>query len=64
MAFEDWCVAHARMGGKVHTKIKLDDKVAFFQQMATLVSSGTPLLEAIQLCAQQKDQKDCEQAQH
>jgi type IV pilus assembly protein PilC len=53
MAFEDWFLAHARVSSKEHKRITLDDKMMFFQQLATLVSSGTPLLEAIRLAAQQ-----------
>ncbi len=53
MAVEDWCLAHARISGKRHKRVALDDKMAFFQQLATLVSSGTPLLEAITISAEQ-----------
>jgi type IV pilus assembly protein PilC len=53
MAFEDWFIAHARVSSKPHKKIKLDDKMTFFQQLSTLISSGTPLLQAIQICAGQ-----------
>ena len=53
MAFEDWFVAHARVSSKPHRKITLDDKMSFFQQLATLVSSGTPLLQALEICAEQ-----------
>ena len=34
-------------------RITLDDKMTFFQQLSTLVSSGTPLLQALQICAEQ-----------
>ena len=53
MAFEDWFIAHARVSSKPHKSIKLDDKMMFFQQLSTLVNAGTPLLQAIQICAQQ-----------
>jgi type IV pilus assembly protein PilC len=53
MAFEDWFIARARVSSKPHRKITLDDKMTFFQQLSTLVSSGTPLLQALQICAQQ-----------
>ena len=43
MAFEDWFVAHARVSSKPHKAITLDDKMMFFQQLGTLVASGTPL---------------------
>lgn len=53
MAFEDWFLAHARVSSKEHKRVTLDDKMTFFQQLATLVSSGTPLVQAIQIAAQQ-----------
>jgi type IV pilus assembly protein PilC len=53
MAFEDWFVARARVSSKPHKKITLDDKMSFFQQLSTLVSSGTPLLQALEICAGQ-----------
>jgi len=53
MAFEDWFLAHVRVSNKEHKRITTDDKLTFFQQLATLVSSGTPLVEAIQLAAEQ-----------
>ena len=34
-------------------RITLDDKMTFFQQLSTLVASGTPLLQALQICAEQ-----------
>jgi type IV pilus assembly protein PilC len=53
MAFQDWFVAHARVSSKPHKKILLDDKMMFFQQLATLITSGTPLLQAVEICAEQ-----------
>jgi type IV pilus assembly protein PilC len=53
MAFEDWFIARARVSSKPHQRISVDDKMSFFQQLATLVSSGTPLLQALQICAAQ-----------
>ena len=53
MAFEDWFIARARVSGKPHKKITLDDKMVFFQQLATLVSSGTPLMQAVEIGAEQ-----------
>lgn len=53
MALEDWFLTRARVSSKEHQRIKLDDKMLFFQQLATLVSSGTPLLEAIWIAARQ-----------
>jgi type IV pilus assembly protein PilC len=53
MAFEDWFIARARVSSKPHHRCSVDDKMSFFQQLATLVSSGTPLLQALQICSQQ-----------
>jgi type IV pilus assembly protein PilC len=53
MAFEDKFIARARVSSKPHNKISLDDKMSFFHQLATLVSSGTPLLQALQIAAEQ-----------
>ena len=53
MAVEDWVIAHARVSSKPHKRITLDDKMTFFHQLSTLVSSGTPLLQALQICAEQ-----------
>jgi type IV pilus assembly protein PilC len=53
MAFEDWFIAHARISSKPHKKIKMDDRMTFFQQLSTLINSGTPLLQAIRICAEQ-----------
>ncbi|MDA1016264.1 MAG: type II secretion system F family protein [Planctomycetota bacterium] len=53
MSFEAWCLEHSRVGSKRHKSVKLDDQVSFFQQLATLINSGTPLLESILICAQQ-----------
>ena len=53
MAFEDWFIAHARVSSKPHKKITLEDKMMFFQQLGTLIASGTPLLQAVQIGAEQ-----------
>ena len=53
MAFEDWFIAHARLSSKPHKKVTLDDKMSFFQQLSTLICSGTPLLQAIQIAGEQ-----------
>jgi type IV pilus assembly protein PilC len=53
MAFEEWVAAHARLASKPHKKVTIDDKMTFFQQLSTLVCSGTPLLQAIRICAEQ-----------
>ena len=53
MAFEDWFIARARVSSKPHKKVSLDDKMTFFQQLSTLICSGTPMLQAIQISAEQ-----------
>jgi type IV pilus assembly protein PilC len=46
-------VAHARIAKKAHKRAKLEDTLSFFHQLATLVSSGTPLLQALKIAAGQ-----------
>jgi type IV pilus assembly protein PilC len=53
MGFEEWAVAHARMSSKAHRGASLDDKMSFFHQLSTLVSSGTPLLQALAIASEQ-----------
>ncbi len=53
MNYEEWCIGHARVASKAHKKIIMDDKMSFFNQLSTLVASGTPLLQALQICAAQ-----------
>ncbi|MGD0897145.1 MAG: type II secretion system F family protein [Thermoguttaceae bacterium] len=61
MAFEDWFIARARVSSKPHKSITLDDKITFFQQLSTLVSSGTPLLQAVQIGAKQNQSTKLQQ---
>ncbi len=53
MPYEEWVIGHTRVSSKPHKKAKLDDLLAFFQQLATLVSSGTPFLQALKLSSDQ-----------
>jgi type IV pilus assembly protein PilC len=53
MAWEEWFLRKARVAAKPRKRVTLDDKMAFFQQLGSLVASGAPLLEAIQLSGQQ-----------
>ena len=53
MAFEDWFIARARVSSKMHKGIKMDDKMTFFHQLSTLIGSGTPLLQAVEIGAAQ-----------
>ena len=53
MAFEDFFLQHARVASKPHRRVTLDDKMTFFQQLGSLSAAGVPMLEAIQIAAQQ-----------
>ncbi len=53
MSYEEWVIGHARMSSKPHKKVKLEDKMSFFQQLSTLVAAGTPLLQGLRICADQ-----------
>ncbi len=53
MSFDEWFLERARVSSKRHTRITMDDKMLFFQQLASLVSSGTPLFQSLELCGQQ-----------
>ena len=53
MRFEDWVVTHARVSKKPHRSAKLEDTLTFFHQLSTLVSSGTPLLQALKIASTQ-----------
>ncbi|AGA30577.1 type II secretion system F family protein [Singulisphaera acidiphila] len=55
MSYDSWIIAHARVSSKKHKRLKLDDIMSFFQQLATLVAAGVPLLQAIELTAQQSE---------
>jgi type IV pilus assembly protein PilC len=47
--FEAWVVAHARVSKKPHKKATLEDILTFFHQLSTLVSSGMPLLQSLNI---------------
>ena len=53
LAFDEWVVAHARISKKPHRRAKLEDTLTFFHQLATLVNSGTPLLQALKIATSQ-----------
>jgi type IV pilus assembly protein PilC len=53
MALHDWLLSRARVSSRPHQRVRTDDKMAFFQQLATLLGSGTPLLQALRICAQE-----------
>jgi type IV pilus assembly protein PilC len=58
MSFDSWMVSRARVDVRQHRRIKLDDKVAMFQQLATLIASGTPLMQALKICSQQAESRE------
>jgi type IV pilus assembly protein PilC len=64
MAFDDWFLGHARVSSKPHKRVRLDDKMAFFQQLSTLVCSGTPLLQALLICAEESQSTRLQQVLH
>jgi type IV pilus assembly protein PilC len=53
LPFEEWVVSHARISKKPHRAAKLEDTLSFFHQLATLVNSGTPLLQALKIATSQ-----------
>jgi type II secretory pathway component PulF len=53
LPFEEWVVAHARIAKKPHQAARLEDTLSFFHQLTTLVSSGTPLLQALKIVTAQ-----------
>ena len=53
LPFEEWVVSHARVAKQPHKGAKLEDTLAFFHQLSTLVNSGTPLLQALKIAAAQ-----------
>ena len=57
MTFEEFVTAHAKVSSKLHVKITIDDKMTFFQQLSTLVCSGTPLHQSLKQSANQGQSK-------
>ena len=55
MRFEDWMLDHARVSGKARPRLTIDDKMALFHQLSTLISAGTPLLQALRISAVQTE---------
>lgn len=48
-----WLQRHIRISSKRHSGINGEDKVQFLQQLTTLFSAGTPLLDALRIAAEQ-----------
>jgi type IV pilus assembly protein PilC len=53
LPFDEWVVSHAQISKKPHKSAKIEDTLSFFHQLSTLVSSGTPLLQALKIAASQ-----------
>ncbi|MFV1968590.1 MAG: type II secretion system F family protein, partial [Pirellulaceae bacterium] len=53
MPLEDFMLQHARVSSKPHRRVTLDDKMTFFQQLGALSGAGVPMLQALQISAQQ-----------
>ncbi|MBI3269891.1 MAG: type II secretion system F family protein [Planctomycetes bacterium] len=49
----DGVLKHSRVVAKPHAGIRVDDKIQFFVQFATVLRAGMPLMEALKLCADQ-----------
>ncbi|KAA1262187.1 Type II secretion system protein F [Rubripirellula obstinata] len=58
MSLDSWFLSHARVSAKSHRRASLDDKMTFFQQFGSLLASGTPMLRALKLAAQQNQSID------
>jgi type IV pilus assembly protein PilC len=57
MGFEEFVATHAKVSSKLHGNITVDDKMTFFQQLSTLVCSGTPLHQSLRQSANQGQSK-------
>lgn len=57
MSLDSWFLSHARVSAKQHGRANLDDKMTFFQQLGSLLASGTPLLQALHVAAEQNQSK-------
>jgi type IV pilus assembly protein PilC len=44
-------------GGKLRARVSIEDMVLFTRQLATMISAGIPLLEALEILAEQVDNK-------
>ena len=58
MSLDSWFLSHARVSAKQHGRASLDDKMTFFQQLGSLLASGTPLLRALHVAAEQNQSKN------
>ena len=53
MPLEEFMLRRARVSSKPHGRVTLDDKMTFFQQLGALSGAGVPMMQALQICAQQ-----------
>jgi type IV pilus assembly protein PilC len=53
MSLEQFLLRRARTASKPHRRVTLDDKMTFFQQLGSLTTAGVPILQALQISAQQ-----------
>jgi type IV pilus assembly protein PilC len=49
----NWLETKARISSKPHKKVTRDDRLTLLNQLATLLNAGTPLLETLQMSAEQ-----------
>src|SRR5438132_8899186 len=57
MADQSKLLAWARVSSKRHKGIKSDDIFNFFQQLSTMIQAGMPLMNALELSAEQSQSK-------
>jgi type IV pilus assembly protein PilC len=53
MTMDDFLLQRARVSGKRHKRVTMDDKMTFFQQLGSLQTAGIPLLDALRIAAEQ-----------
>jgi type IV pilus assembly protein PilC len=53
--FDQWVVGLARVNSKPHKRVTLDDKMALFRQLSTLICAGTPLLRSLRMGGEQSE---------
>lgn len=61
MTLDSWMLQHARVSSRRHRRVKLDDKMTFFQQFGSLLASGTPMLQALRLASEQSQSERLEE---
>ena len=57
MSAVDFFLSHARVSNKKHGGIKADDIFGLFQQLATMLQAGMPLMDALELAGGQTQSK-------